>query len=186
MAGTRWNWTKPLAVVALVVCAGAVCFAQSSAATGSLTGKLTDLHSTPLGGVAVVLRNQATGAEARATTQKNGTYRFAALAEGDYTLVADSPQLGRGQLEGIVVAQGHEAHVQSALRFELPPPAEVAAEKIDPERIGGSPTKPAESAGPIQAAEKHPLTRSVTGHDFSRADTPLQSARLCRSCRSRY
>jgi hypothetical protein len=158
-------------VVALVVCAGTVCFAQSSAATGSLTGKFTDLHSTPLGGVAVVLRNQATGAEARATTQKNGTYRFAALAEGDYTLVADSPQLGRGQLEGIVVAQGHEAHVQSALRFELPPPAEVAAEKIDPERIGGSPTKPAESAGPIQAAEKHPLTRSVTGHDFSRADT---------------
>ena len=40
---------------------------------GSLSGKVTDLHSKPLESVTVVLRNQATGAEARTITTKSNT-----------------------------------------------------------------------------------------------------------------
>jgi hypothetical protein len=92
---------------------------------GSLSGKVTDLYSKPLEGVAVVLRNQATGAEARTTTTKNGAYRFSGLEPGEYTLEAESPQLGRGQVGGIVVDAGHEARVQAALEMEPFPPSPV-------------------------------------------------------------
>jgi hypothetical protein len=109
-------------------------WAAAAQTDGSLTGKLTDLHSAPLEGVTVVVRNEATGAEARATTARNGTYRFTGLDSGEYTLEAESPQLGRGQVEGIFVPAGHEARVQTAMEFELPPaePVLVASHPLPP------------------------------------------------------
>ena len=65
------------------------------------------------------IRDRATGAEARTTTAKNGSYRFAGLDVGAYTLEAESAQLGHGRLEGIYVSAGHEARVQAAMEFEL-------------------------------------------------------------------
>jgi len=67
----------------LLVCAGGRAGAQAaSGAAGSLTGKLTDLHSAPLDGATVVVRNQATGAEVRGTTRRNGSFRFSGLEPG--------------------------------------------------------------------------------------------------------
>src|SRR5438552_13316628 len=99
---------KPLALTALLLMAGAgaLCLAQASS-TGSLTGRLTDTHSIPLGGATVTLRNNATGVEAHATTTKSGMYRFGGLGPGEYTLVAESQRLGRGKVDGIVVAANH-------------------------------------------------------------------------------
>jgi hypothetical protein len=84
---------------------------------GILSGRLTDLRSTPLNGAAVVVRNEQTGAEARGVTAKNGSFRFAGLEPGAYTVEAESGP-GRGRLEDVVVAAGHEAHVQAAMAFE--------------------------------------------------------------------
>jgi hypothetical protein len=129
-AGARWSWTLVLA--ALLVGAGTVAVAQS-AESGSLSGSLTDLHSSPLGGVELIVRNQATGAEMRATTAKNGSYRFNGLDAGEYTLQAVSPELGQGRLEAIEVIAGHEARVQAAMEFEPLPaqPVQVVSHKID-------------------------------------------------------
>jgi len=119
----RRSWALVLAV--LIVSAVTVAMAQS-AESGSLSGSLTDLHSSPLGGVELVVRNQATGAEKRATTAKNGSYRFSRLEAGEYTLLAVSPELGQGRLEAIQVIAGHEARVQAAMEFEpLPPPQRI-------------------------------------------------------------
>jgi len=109
-----------LALAVLLAGAGAAAGAQTAAsgAGGSLTGKLTDLHSAPLDGATVVVRNQATGAEVRVTTRKNGSFRFAGLEPGAYTVEAESGRLGRGRLEGVVVSAGHEARVQAAMAFE--------------------------------------------------------------------
>ena len=60
MAGATRSWIGPLALAALFVCAHAAVLAQSPL-TGALAGKLTDLHSIPVGGAAILLRNQATG-----------------------------------------------------------------------------------------------------------------------------
>jgi hypothetical protein len=138
MAVLGRGWTKTLAVAALLLGAGRLGLAQSAPSAsaqskpaslqrGSLAGKLTDLHSKPLVGVALVARNQATGAEARTITTKNGAYRFSALVPGEYTLQAESPQLGRGQVEQIMVAAGYEARVQAAMEFEPLPPSPVLA-----------------------------------------------------------
>jgi hypothetical protein len=128
MAERRRSPVTPLVLAALCLGAGAALFAQPPrpASTGSLSGKLTDLRSSPLGGIAVVLRNGSTGAEARTTTARNGVFRFTALDVGEYTIEADSPQLGNGHLEGIFVSAGHEAHVQAAIEFERPPPVLAA------------------------------------------------------------
>lgn len=91
----------------------------SSADFGSLSGRLTDLHSAPLAGVTVILRNQSTGAEVvRTVTGRNGAYRFAAVAPGGYMLEARSDRLGRGELDDIEVASRHEARVQAAMSLE--------------------------------------------------------------------
>ena len=135
MAGVVRSWTKTLAMAALLMGAVTACLAQSAQTRlvedrlpGILSGKLTDLHSNPLAGIAVVARNQATGAETRTITTKNGSYRFAGLAPGEYALEAESPQLGRGHLENIVVPGGYEARVQAAMEFEpLPRDAILAA-----------------------------------------------------------
>ena len=134
MAGATRSWIGPLALAALFVCAHAAVLAQSPL-TGALAGKLTDLHSIPVGGAAILLRNQATGEESRATTQKNGAFRFAVLQPGDYTLEAESPQLGRGRVESIEVDAGSEARVQSAIDFQLPPPqpSQLVFHRIDAE-----------------------------------------------------
>src|ERR1035437_1498838 len=129
MAGLERNWTRTLAFAVLLMGAGTAGFTQSPATlpaedttTGSLTGKLTDLYSRPLEGVPVVVRNQATGAETRTITIKNGVYRFSGLEPGEYTVTAESPELGRGQLEDIAVAAGYEARVQTAMELTHTPP----------------------------------------------------------------
>jgi hypothetical protein len=135
MAGVERSWTKTLAVAALLIGAVTACLAQSARTqsvevglVGSLSGKLTDLHSNPLEGVPVVARNQATGTETRTTTSRNGSYRFAGLEPGEYALEAENPQLGRGHVEGIVVDAGYEAQVQAAMELEpLPRGAILAA-----------------------------------------------------------
>ncbi|MGA2537694.1 MAG: carboxypeptidase-like regulatory domain-containing protein [Terracidiphilus sp.] len=96
---------------------------------GSISGRLTDLGSTPLAGATVVARNEATGAEAQTITAKNGSYRLNGLEAGLYTLEASSPVLGHGQLRGVYVAGGgYEARVQAAmaLAHDLPGAPAVA------------------------------------------------------------
>lgn len=133
MAGTGRSWVRWIVLAALACGSGARFFAQQAeapapAASGALSGRLTDLHSDPIGGITVILRNPQTGAEIRTTTAKNGFYRFRKLAPGAYTLLAVSARLGQGQLDGIMIASGHESRVQAAIAFlpSAPPPAAPA------------------------------------------------------------
>jgi hypothetical protein len=124
--------------------------------SGSLAGRLTNLHSAPLAGVSVVLRNQATGAESRTTTGKNGAFRFASLDAGEYTLEADAAQLGHGRLEEILVTGGAESRVQAAMNFEPAPPALLEA--AAPTQIAG----PHATPRPAPVASSPQLIASVS------------------------
>jgi Carboxypeptidase regulatory-like domain len=110
-----------LAGSVLILTVALPAFAQSPP-LGALAGKLTDLQSRPVDGATLVLRNAATGAEARTTTRKDGGYRFSGLAPGEYSLEADSPRLGEGHISGIFVAAGHKSRVQTALALDRPSP----------------------------------------------------------------
>src|SRR5579863_387085 len=141
-------------------------FVQTQPAqSGSLAGRLTNLHSAPLAGVSIVLRNQSTGAEARTTTAKNGAFRFASLDAGDYTLEADAAQLGHGRLEGILVTGGAESRVQAALNFE--PVAPLLLEASAPAQIAAPPKAAANlaydsSASPAAAPSVAPRVPAQT------------------------
>jgi hypothetical protein len=155
-----------LAIAVLLADARLVYCAQSEAdasaqtlpapsQSGSLSGKLTGLYSNPLEGVEVVARNQATGAEARTTTAKNGAFLFPALESGVYTLEAVSARLGRGYLEEIVVAAGHEARVQAAMSFEPLPPSPFIKAARHPKPLDLETASPAT----IAELEEEPLLR---------------------------
>ena len=120
--------------------------------SGSLAGRLTDLHSAPLAEVSVILHNQTTGAEVRAVTGKNGGFRIAGLEAGEYTLEADEPQLGHGRLEGILVTGGMEARVQAAMHFEPAAPAFRSTGLVE------ASATPGEIAAPPRKAATMPLT----------------------------
>jgi hypothetical protein len=141
MAEAKRNRCAGFILAALSFCVGAPSFAQfvpvpsrpvhavhvQTPLSGSLSGQLTNLHSAPLAGISVVLRNKATGIELHATTAKNGDFHFATLEVGEYTLDADEPQLGHGRLAGIFVTGGIESRVQAAIRFESSPAAPLLA-----------------------------------------------------------
>ena len=149
MTGTVRIWMRPGLLGALLLCAVTAAGAQTATlaagneAGGSLAGRLTDLRSAPLDGATVVVRNDATGAETRGITRKNGSFRFTGLEPGAYSVVALSPQLGRGRLDGVVVSAGHEARVQAAMAFESLPAVVAAAARETPETVEAVSTTPA-------------------------------------------
>jgi hypothetical protein len=163
MADAGRNWIRWLVLGTLCLSAHALILAQTDPAgslpqhfvqvespqSGSLAGRLTDLRSSPLAGVSILLRNQSTGAEVRATTARNGAFRFASLVAGEYTLDADATRLGHGRLEGILVTGGVESRIQAALNFE--PDAPVLLEA----------TASAQIAAPPMVAAHVPLNASV-------------------------
>ncbi len=127
--------------------------------TGALSGRLTDLHSSPLAGVTVILRRQSTGAEVvRAVTGRNGVYRFTGIAPGVYTLEARSSRLGRGELDDIEVAAGHEARMQAAM--SLGPPEEPETQLAAHSRL---PDMPQEAAGPRLDSAAAMIAPAATG-----------------------
>ena len=121
-----------------------------SPASGALSGRLTDLHSAPLSGVSLLLRNKSTGAEVRATTANNGSFRFAVLDSGEYALEAESDSLGRSHLESILVTGGAESRLQAALRFEPASPTLIAS------------VPPAKTPSPAANAPAHIAANAAT------------------------
>ncbi|MGB9288500.1 MAG: carboxypeptidase regulatory-like domain-containing protein [Terracidiphilus sp.] len=153
--------------------------------SGSLSGRLTDLHSAPLSGISVVLRNQLTGAELRTTTAKNGAFHFASLDVGDYSLEADEQHLGRGRLDGIVVSGGMESRVQAAMQFEPFPPALLADSSPIPQSIPPLPLPPVPQSAllqqPMQSTVLPPANAPPALSALSSNQAmlvPLQPARL--------
>ena len=194
MAGVRRSWIWPLAVAVLMVGAGAAqsLEAQNAAGggAGSIAGRLTDLHSMPVEGAVVVVRNETTGAEARSTTLKNGIYGISGLDSGIYAVEAESELLGRGRLEHIFVAAGHETRVQTAMEFGPSPsePVQAVIHEIGPvvpavrsadkgSSVGTVETK----SGTAQAvAEKPAISNEANENRLSGAKARPDSAGLAR------
>jgi hypothetical protein len=185
MAEARRNWRFLLAALALGGCAAAAqpgpdearpphAIQVSSSRTGAIAGRLTNLHSAPLGGISVMLRNLSTGSEAHAITQKNGAFSFASLEAGTYTLEADAGQLGRGRLEGILVTGGAEARLQFAIDLEPGTRAQIEAEA--PLRMPASATAMIEGSPPPQIS---PAAQPATAPPASSA--AMQAARSPRA-----
>ena len=126
--------------------------------TGTLEGKLTDWHSVPLAQATVVVRNLTSGAITHTTTGKNGSYRLAGLGPGEYSLEAEVPQLGKGQVEGILISAGRATRVQAALVMELPretTPAETDLHELDPAAAAVTTLLSAEELGSLPVSSRN-------------------------------
>ncbi|MGB8261361.1 MAG: carboxypeptidase regulatory-like domain-containing protein [Terracidiphilus sp.] len=180
MVGAGRSLAKSLVWAAVLVAALAAGAQSPEPGTGSLAGRLTDLHSRPLGGATVVVRNLASGAEARTTTAKNGAYQFTSLAPGDYALTAETPEMGRGELEGIVVDAGHLARVQAAMAFvPLPTPSIPSQPKAVQSAAAPAPPRvvpPISSTPTAQTASSKTALETVTPAPERAASIPVRAA----------
>ncbi len=122
MAEAQPQW-KLIPLLAAIFLGAALLSAQKDA--GTLSGRLTDDYSHPLARTRIIVRNVETGATASTITDENGNYKFKGLAPGEYTLDADSTELGHGEVEGLIVNGGHQSRVLIALTMTLPPPKPI-------------------------------------------------------------
>jgi hypothetical protein len=92
---------KSAALFLLLLCGAASLFAQNSI----LRGVVTDESGAVVPNATVTLSGPA-GAQRNATTAGSGTYVFAGLMTGDYTVQASAPQLVLAQAQALTIRAG--------------------------------------------------------------------------------
>lgn len=91
--------------------------ANSYAGSASLVGTITDPNGAVIQGVNVVLIEVKTNTEQTATTDSEGVYRFQSLEAGEYTLRMDASGFTQQRVEGIVLQDNDEKHVDAMLQL---------------------------------------------------------------------
>src|SRR5437016_7646906 len=104
--------SKRICFVALaltVLCSG--IHAQSS--TGTVTGRVLDLHEALVPGATVTLKNTETGAERSTTSNSEGSYNFIAVTPGKYILSAQARSFAPARLNiEVTVAESTRADIR--------------------------------------------------------------------------
>jgi hypothetical protein len=90
-------------------------FAQGGASS-SLTGVVVDQSGAVIPGANVVAKNEATGAEYKATTADNGTFMIPGLAAGSYTATVSMPNFKTAVMTKIVLVVGVPTDVRIPLQ----------------------------------------------------------------------
>jgi iron complex outermembrane recepter protein len=101
-----------LALPVFAAVQSAPLLAQSSS---TLSGAVLDPRGVPLPGAAVEVKNEATGATLKMTSNNVGKYSFAGLAAGKYTIQVDAPGFNTSVRTGVQVAAGQPAEVAITL-----------------------------------------------------------------------
>ena len=83
---TASGYFYPITALALLIFLPPYVLAQTTVATGSIVGTVTDPSGAVIVGAQVSVSNNATGQEIHVTTNSAGTYNSGALIAGDYTL----------------------------------------------------------------------------------------------------
>src|ERR1051326_1512349 len=111
------------AVLTLSVCISCSLpsvLAQSEA-SATLTGSVRDQSGTPIVSAVVTLRNEATGASSRATTDTAGHYSISSLAAGSYTVEVSAPNFSTSRREGLKFTAGAQQDFSTALALAALP-----------------------------------------------------------------
>ena len=89
--------------------AASTAFAQVSATTGAINGKVTDNSGGVLPGVTVTASSPSMQGVRTDVTNESGEYRFPAVAPGTYKVVYELPGFGTVNREGVNVGLGFTA-----------------------------------------------------------------------------
>ena len=102
---------RSITVVLLLLAAFVTANAQES--RGSIAGKVTDPNEAVVPGAEVTIKNIETNVVATATTTDDGTYNFALLQPGKYTLTVTKEGFNTSVREGV------EVHVADKLTLDV-------------------------------------------------------------------
>jgi hypothetical protein len=103
-------------VLSLIVLLGSsTAFAQVSATTGSINGRVTDSSGGVLPGVTVTASSPSMQGVRASVTNENGEYRFPAVSPGTYRLVYELAGFGTVNREAVNVGLGFTATVNIEL-----------------------------------------------------------------------
>ncbi|HXG64574.1 MAG TPA: carboxypeptidase-like regulatory domain-containing protein, partial [Blastocatellia bacterium] len=89
---------------------------EAQATTGGLRGAVTDEKGGVISDAIVILRNEATGEEARSRSNDEGLYSFPSLKSGTYTMAVEKEGFKKGEFTGIVVNIGQVTTLDAALQ----------------------------------------------------------------------
>ena len=105
----------PVIIIAVfVLWIAAPLFAQSTVATGSIQGALTDPSGAVVAGAKITITNKDTGQVLHVTTSSAGTYNSGALVPGEYSVRAEAAGFKTTE-EGVVVKVGVVSGVNLSL-----------------------------------------------------------------------
>src|ERR1700689_5542104 len=106
----------PVIIIAVfVLWIAAPLFAQSTVATGSIQGALTDPSGAVAAGAKIPITNKDTGQALHVTTSSAGTYNSGALVPGDYSVRAEAAGFKTTE-EGVVVKVGVVSGINLSLQ----------------------------------------------------------------------
>ena len=108
------RWSRYLIFTAVLVLVATSMFAQASG--GALLGRVSDETGGALPGVTVTATNNATGVSRSVVTGSDGTYRFAALPIGTYTVVADLAGFNTTTTNNVVVQVATDRTINISLK----------------------------------------------------------------------
>ncbi|MEZ5285678.1 MAG: carboxypeptidase-like regulatory domain-containing protein [Vicinamibacterales bacterium] len=99
-----------------LACAASPAFAQVSATTGSINGKVSDATGGVLPGVTVTISSPSMQGTRTDVTNEQGDYRFPAVPPGEYQITYELAGFGTVLREGVRVGLGFTATVNTELR----------------------------------------------------------------------
>jgi len=94
-----------LAITSFLALNSFVAFGQSGT-TAPLSGSVLDPTGAVVSGASVVVKNNATGAEFRATTMNNGAYTVPALGAGTYTVTVEAQGFKKAVVQDVKIDAG--------------------------------------------------------------------------------
>jgi hypothetical protein len=103
-------------VVSVLLASPLAVFAQVSATTGSINGKVSDATGGVLPGVTVTVASPSMQGTRTAVTDANGDYRFPAVPPGDYRITYELPGFSTVVREGVRVGLGFTATINIDMR----------------------------------------------------------------------
>lgn len=103
-------------------------FAQTSATSGEISGRVTDSGGGALPGVTVTASNTETGLTRSTVTDENGEYTLGLLPPGTYNATAELEGLGTAERENVTVLLGTASNVRFTLDPQLTEQITVTAE----------------------------------------------------------
>lgn len=104
------------ALLAVVLVASNLAFAQSGVATAELSGQVTDPQGAVIPNATVVLRNVETNVERTVTSNAEGRYTFTAVPPGEYEMTVTVQGFARLVSTGITLTVGQSAGLDAALQ----------------------------------------------------------------------